>query len=1266
MSSAAPSVQQLFTTALFVMPRGADDRGWSAFLLSRNSTPPPPPDNSISIEKSFLSYTGQYLFALAAPVFADEVQANQFIAKVRSYIDGCFGSFGGQYNGRACVWIPDVSNPAAPGFGQCGGYGFPFAADIGGPVLQSNFNNPMATQMTMAMGQGTPVSYNESGLVFNRSGGVTGLSFLSSPVSNRAPQVAGNQGTLPFVGQYSGCFLMSGTLDTAVTLDYYSAGLRYTHGGSQDVSQRYPVVDTAQPNTRLNYVGAVDPLDPLNASTTGTVDINNGLYRTLFSLAQSGVTAPQLRSWLRTTDNKAILMMPVGIGTVADGPGRNAGAIVLEASARQQPIGTIGPVYMTFAGDYALAVPDTSPRAAAGNTVYNLLCGLFGSETMAFMAYTPNGPISVMRFLARRDAYASIFPFAAASIDNPTSGAVGKRLTGEYRTSWMTIVGGGTYDAQPEDSPLFEPKCPPATAEGGAQEAASPVLTPFAAGTKLLNKPGFAVPFVPYAGLGAASRAFSPTEISTFESQIISPTRKALVSESVNAVMVSEKLARRERVRQGVLFAADTATSTTTPQGLLASVASGSVGADYRQVTLAQSEKAAGRPPFMRFWNLEMPLQNLLQSNQLFSVIVNPEFLGELVSTERFVDPVEPTFDNTITIADWTMSANVGNGVMATDYRNVMIMKFGEGTVVDRVRNPNKWVGTAEFSLPANAGDPGVSLTGLSQWLQDFIAAAADQALVKKNPLYANFVRIVNDPSWNGILVLRADVNSLPDQIRGLSAGIDFTAFEAHHFGITVSRVRVDGCQVTLDGASSMFGLIDYQYPLFRQNVATGGNPDVALGIPVAGPYGFTVLQLQALFVNSALADFQSRVQLTTNSLFDSRVLSTYTASGRSASNAVVLKGSYQAQGTTATYVFEQSGRTVFLVDSNVFNAIAFTRVQFNTLSGGDAQSTITSRFLIWGTFDFARLADGNKEPYDILSFGTPNGTAPVDRGSGLAYSNLQISLSSPADAPNAVTFVFGGGGIAFDLASSTSRAGSMFPTFALQIDSFIAASPGKRPVDFGFLPVRASVPTREISGPWYGVVYKITMGTPGALVSGAGFESRMLVAWSPQTLGNDITTSVFVGLQLPGANPGAKLISLQGVLKVSVASIVLTYDQVQGSASKAFNLRLNDIGLKFFGIVKLPPGATINFFLFGNPTGSGSLGWYAAYKKDNIPGIAPLGADGTLALPEPGTPGIADAANNEGVIAAEEAEVAEAIVTRPTLRKRSTKPAGASSKGGN
>lgn len=1177
MSDPTPDYSQKFQSALFEMPPGAST-GWSAYLLPKNVAEKMDP---ISIADSFSKFSGHYLFAPSAPELPDETVTQQFIDAVRRQILSCFGS---SFGDRVCMWLLDADGPV---FGTpCSGYAFSFGPAISGYTLGSNFNNPMGTQLSFSIGSGAPISGMATGLKVGSSSSSL-VNFVTLPDSSMGPTVSPSIANIPVIGPYSGCFLMQGRIDTSVTLAYFNAGFRYAHGdsgGGSDVAQTYPMLVTSKPGTVFSYIGSVDPLDPVNRNAA-TVDAAAGQLRTLLMPVPSGAAPPQFASWFRTSQNRSLALVPVSAGDAASGPAPNAASFVFQFAGPVPAPGTRGRLYITTAGDYGLAVSQGSSSDAF------ILCGLFGSESMSFRPYDPNNTFDRIRFIPGNGAYAPIFPFPTATLDDPSGGSVGDRLTTIYTTSWAMMINGDggdvRYFAQPEGSPLF------AVGPTGAAEDGTVVLDAFNTGTKLEDTPGFAVPMVPYAGIATVAAAFTGDDLVTYESQIISPTRKALIAKSVESAMMELKNNRR----MGLLADA-VSTKTTTPQGLLAEVTEGSIGADYTKVTLAQSVPTPGRPPEMAFIDLEVPLQNLLQSNQLFAVVVNPKFLGAMISVEPDQPITGPAFENTVTITDWTMAANVGEGVMATDYRNVMIFKFGEGTVRDRVLNPNKWVGVDQFSIAENGGDPSVALTGLSQWLQNFIDGAIVEATVKNNALYRNFANIVQDPNWNGILVLRADVLHLPDDLGGLAAGIDFSRFEAHHFGVTVSRVAVNGTDITIDGPSSMFGLIDYQLPLFQQSVATGGNPNVPLGVPVDGPYGFTVLQLQALFTNSTMVDFQSRVQLTTNTLFDSRVLQTYTIFGVGASNAVVLKGSYQTQGATSTYVFEQNSRTIFIIDSNAFNAIAFTRVQFNTLTTDDEQ--IVSRFLIWGVFDFKQLTDGSGEPFDVLSFGSPGGTPAAGLGTGLAFSNLQIQLASPADTPNAVTFTFDAGGLAFDLANSTAREKSLFPTFALQLDSFIASTADKRPSDYGYLPVRSAVPIREISGPWYGVAYKITMGTPGALVSGAGFESRMLLAWSPQTLAADTTIALFTGLQLPGAAPGAKLLSLQGVLKVSIDSIQLLYQAVTGGAGeKSFNLRLGNMGLKFLGIVKLPPGATINFFLFGRLAGTGSLGWYAAYNQN-------------------------------------------------------------------
>ncbi|MBC7973533.1 MAG: hypothetical protein H7138_01005, partial [Myxococcales bacterium] len=514
-------------------------------------------------------------------------------------------------------------------------------------------------------------------------------------------------------------------------------------------------------------------------------------------------------------------------------------------------------------------------------------------------------------------------------------------------------------------------------------------------------------------------------------------------------------------------------------------------------------------------------------------------------------------------------------------------------------------------------GEDALAYTGLSQWLQDYVAAAIAQADGGGSaaPFYQRFKQIVTDPAWTGVIVLAADLASgdLPPQIQGLAAGIDLTRFASHHFGFTASRVVVspDTGQISLDGPSSFFGLVDYLDLAYAENALSGGDPEVPIPYTVPGDLGFTVLELRSLFENTALTRFESRIQLTVRRLFASSVTAAYRGGLAMPETAVVLTGSYIDQGGAGAYVFEQTAPSVFVTDSNVLSAVAFDRVQFNTLGARDAGATVASRFLIWGAFDFAELLTSDGALLDVLSFGSADGTQPVALGAGLAFSNLVIDMAFPVTTPSASVLVLDTANLAYDLDASRSRDDSLFRGFALQLKSFVEVTGAKTPADLGFLSVSSTLPLQRLTAPWYGVVYEVTLGGPGALASAADFTSNLLVAWSPKSTADATTRSVFLGLSLPGAAPGAKLFSIEGVFKVAVGSIALSRQVVPDTGQdppppprQYYCLRLDDIALKIFGIVKLPPSATIRFFLFGDPDRMGSLGWYAAYVADQVPAL--------------------------------------------------------------
>lgn len=1146
-----PDFQQIGASAAYALPPGSG-HGWCGYVLPKGSSNLP---SSLSLADAFNQNGGHYLFAPQAPAalladpaaFAEALYTLLFNVGNRRFV------------GRALLWLAKGKLPAATQFDQTG-----LRISLETPCqVQNNYNLALGRQLTFAISNGTFVSYDDATASLRLKSSNIGRS-LGWSDRRRAPcglSLLPDDRPLAFIGftgDHAGALAFNLKYTSADALAYFNTGFAYIVGGlGGDNVMEYPVFEAARMPASLTLAGTLDPLDTLNQALT-LPQLQAGRVRSGFAF--TGPTGLVLPSHWRTSAGQAIAMAPcIALGD--DGwPLPYAPSLVFSDTGSSFD--------MTLAGDFALQVA----AVPGGTPGQRLLCGIFGTEWLQFTSYDSTQPSAAndrLRLLPAQPAYAPVFPFTPSTLVQPTSGKLGTLLDNRQRTAWASLVG-GAYSAQPAGSPLYG---------NGQGSGTAMLLSPTAPRTPLPD--GLAFPMVPYAGVGAAGNL----DLTQFESQIIAACRKQRVADATQphkALARSQRLQRRARAPAGALPRA------TTPQGLLVDLDDD--GATYARVLLARSRPGL-EPLDFAFVQPTTLLQEALQTNQLFMVAVNPvPFTRDGAS-----------FLNRMEIADWRFLANIGSGAQTTSYRNVLIMKYCSGSLKERIDNPNRWTQPQAFSLVENtpSGQQDLALTGLSQWLQDFVADAQARA-EEPESLYADFVKRVNDPDWNGFLVLQADLplDSLPDQLAGIAAGIDYSRFLAHHFGASVSRVTQQGDSLDVVGISNLFGLVDYQNAAYVQARANGAGADMPVALQTQNGYAFSVLQLQVLFRQSRLQHFNSRIQLSLDNLFGTPIQGTRRAEQASPVNAMVLDGSAVQQDATTTYVFEQTQRYLLNLDSNVLPATAISRIQFNTLGSPDGGQTTASRFLLWGNLDFAELAttDG---PFDLLSFGS-QGTA--HSGAGLAFTNLQIGMAFPTATPNAVTFNFDPANLGFDLTASQPREQSLYKGFNLQLKQFIQAPAEKKPADYGFLPVLPQgLALKALSGAWNAVVYKVTMGSPGALVSGAGFESDLLLAWAPGSRASDTSPALFVGLSLPGAAPGASVFSLQGIIKVSTGPIQLLYQAVPGGAEgdRFFNLKLTDIGIKILGIAKLPPGATLQFFLFGDPKQSGSLGWYAAYVKD-------------------------------------------------------------------
>ncbi|MBC7967585.1 MAG: hypothetical protein H7Z17_16850, partial [Fuerstia sp.] len=622
--------------------------------------------------------------------------------------------------------------------------------------------------------------------------------------------------------------------------------------------------------------------------------------------------------------------------------------------------------------------------------------------------------------------------------------------------------------------------------------------------------------------------------------------------------------------------------TTTTPQGLVAQVQ----GLEWKSVLLAGNPEDGSK---LEFTNLGNELREALQSNQLFLVASLAEPLGE--------------FSNDITIAEWPFEINVGKNGEGGDYRNVLVFKFGRGAIKDLATDPKSWTGAGVFNT-----DPGL----MSLFLQNYIAAAETSAL--ENYRFRKFVDIVSNPAWEGILALRVTVglSAFPDELKGLLAGIDLTRFFAHHFGIETSFVQAEGG--LRQDKSSLFGLISYidRDYVTRQNIqAHYSREQMILHVPHAVEaldpqtefYDFKVLQLEVVFENSELLDFTSRIQLTTTRWFgEPAALQSGFPPDPIDNQSIDLNGSYEMHNGQRSYSFDTDAtRTYkFLISSHVLNYVQIVKARFETLRSNaqpDRSEDIFTRFSFWGYLNF------QEQPgFDLFSFGS-DVNAELSEKQGLCFSNLGITMDFALRADNTTSprkFAFDAGRASYDISQSRVRPNSLFNRFPMKIAAILQSDGRGSPADLGFLSVRVprEFKALRLSSEWYAINFKLNLGSMGALAEQAGFSAGLLLAWSP----SESSVRAEVQIKLPGTGGGKKLLSLQGVLKLSIQYFEFITLPIGTSSDLQYRLDFKNMGLSVLGM-KLPTTGAIDMKLSGDPLkqlDAGSLAWIAAYYLED------------------------------------------------------------------
>jgi hypothetical protein len=942
-------------------------------------------------------------------------------------------------------------------------------------------------------------------------------------------------------------------------------GIRYSyaqHGTT--FSQFYPIFASTS-GYQIEFQVNWDPLAPLNPKRSWMKFTGNAYKVTITGEGEGKIEVDQsgnvLPTWLRT-----IYGQPLWLRPVLDG--EHAAHLVMQARPPDKPGETA--YYMVPSGDYELLAEgrDTGRIFPAQ---MNLLCGLAGTESIGFPPGTSVTPLTTIRFHPNMPAFAPVFPLTNATDGMAASGAHryvavanAPLLDDTWRTAWVSVAPPRTgvktvYFSQPEQAALYDAK---------RSQPAPYVLELYQApvaefGSAALNQ---SYPLAIYAGLEGTVAGFPPAAVRDFEVQILNRFRKEKISE-----ILSEPTP---------IATSDPAT---TPQGLITRIR----GLKWESVLLAQNQQDGSK---LEFRDLGDDLREALQANQMFLVISLPGPLG--------------IFDHNITIAEWPFDINVGSGGV-DDYRNILIFKFGRGAIKDLVTDPKSWTSANKFNQ-----DP----SRMSLFLQNYIANAETSA--KENYRFKKFVNLVSNPAWEGILALRVTVglNQFPADLKGLLAGIELDRFDAHHFGIETSFVKSNnGLQ---QEKSSLFGLISYIDKDYRTQQAiravhsedrliTHVSETVQAIDPQSNYYDFKVLQLEVVFENSELLDFTSKIQLTTTKWFgEAASLQPGYPPAPINNQAIDLNGSYEMHNGRRSYSFytDPSQTYKFLISSKVLNYVQIVKAQFETLRSepqSDRSENIFTRFSFWGYLNFKE-----QEVFDLFSFGSQLNPQLSDK-QGLYFSNLGLTMDftlRPDNTTAARRFAFDAGRASYDISQSEVRVNSLFNRFPMKVTSILQSDGRGTPADLGYLSVRPpkGFKALRLSKDWYAINFELNLGSMGALAEKTGFSAELLLAWSP----SESTVRAEVQIKLPGTGGGKKLLSLQGVLKLSIQYFEFTMVPLAENLEAQdvqFQLWFRNAGLSVLGM-KLPTEGRMDMVLMGDPKRkleAGSLSWVAAYYRE-------------------------------------------------------------------
>lgn len=930
---------------------------------------------------------------------------------------------------------------------------------------------------------------------------------------------------LPFGGKDGGAFRFAIQAASEKLYDGFDVGLKYFYEDYADdckrKEQNYPVFEK-EPLQSLNFRVSLDPLDPFNRKYSSLPNLGLRSYMAFY------LGTKPLPSHFRTSFGRTIQLRPnVHFEEEGSGgePRPTADSGILVFSPRYKgAISQCNSAYTIPQGNFSLSVKDT--ELSDGQAV-RMLCGSTGTETISFVPRSnDNAPYQgdQLLFVSGKNAF---WPSNPVDPGRPKQHLL---LTDEAYTAWVAVRPNDarlpeslpiSYSSQPEDQPHYRP-----SAEG-VSSFYEPTLYDWTDDEEL------SVPLVPLLGI-------QRNDMETFldlERYAIAPNRKQLMDErSISPPIRSNTPSTSEGW-------------STTPHGLLVHESAGSwselrFGQNDRNNRDFTSDSSQVRD-ILRFSGLSTTFRNVLLSDRLFMVIsVNN---GTLWSQ----------FDDLVTISGWPFRIAVPNS-NADTFCNVLIFKYGPGTLEKVIRDPASWTNAELFNNTAQG-----ELKRLSEWMSSH--CRLDVPLEDLPPEFVPFYQTCYNPEWNGVVALNVDIvkEQMPNDLIGLLGGMNSENLRAHHIGLDSTRVEWDDAgELRVDKPSSLFAYVDY-----KDNTDPNWKNE---------PYDFRVTELKARFANSKIRSFHGKMELLVRKLYGSPISIAGTSEP-----VLPLTGTIERHEGIPTYVFQMKKpvQTKIMDESVKLKNIQLSKISFQTTDASD-KNHIRTRFSLWGSKAFTdNLSNKDGIILDLFGYGSDK--------TDLLFGNLGITMNFSLLQPltNSRVFTFDASQVALDSKKSVRRDSSLAAHFPLRLRRLVTTNNLENWEKEGYRNINLNSVSDPISRQesWYGLEFTFNMGNLGKLMPEGELLGSLIAGWNA-------TGDVYCALKIPAFNREHGLLAVQEMIDLYLPNFELL-----PSADGTYKMTTYALA-HLFG--KSYP---IHLLIFQSlDTQKGQIGWYATTNEES------------------------------------------------------------------